>query len=51
MPGLMAWNMGGLGRNTWEVIVGLWLVALFLGALVWLACIIFGKVLPMRSMY
>ncbi|MCX6847758.1 MAG: PrsW family glutamic-type intramembrane protease, partial [Verrucomicrobia bacterium] len=48
---LMAWNVGGLGRNTWEVIVVLWLVALFVGAVAWFAYLIFGKVLPLRLMY
>jgi hypothetical protein len=47
----MAWNVGDLGRNTWEVIVGLWLVALLIGALAWLAYLIFGQVLPLRLMY
>lgn len=31
---LMVWNVGGLGRTIWEVIVGLWLLALFIGATV-----------------
>lgn len=48
---LMAWNVGGLGRTTWEVIVVLWLVALFFAAVAWLAYLIFGKVLPLRLMY
>lgn len=48
---LMAWNVGGLGRTTWEVIVGLWLVALLIGALAWFAYLIFGQVLPLRLMY
>ena len=48
---LMAWNVGGLGRATWEVIVGLWLVALLVGALAWFAYLIFGQVLPLRWMF
>jgi hypothetical protein len=48
---LMAWNVGGLGRTTWEVVVGLWLAALFIGAVAWLAYLIFGRVLPLRLMY
>lgn len=48
---LMAWNVGGLGRNTWEVIVGLWLGALLVGAVAWFAYLLFGKVLPLRWMY
>lgn len=48
---LMAWNVGGLGRAAWEVIVGLWLVVLLVGALAWFAYLIFGKVLPLRWMY
>ncbi|WP_395742710.1 hypothetical protein [Prosthecobacter sp.] len=31
---LMAWNVGGLGRTTWEVIVGLWLIVLLIAAVV-----------------
>lgn len=48
---LMAWNVGGLGRTTWEVVVGLWLAALFVGALAWLAYLISGHVLPLRLMF
>lgn len=48
---LMAWNVGGLGRATWEVTVGLWLAALLIGAVAWLAYLIFGQVLPLQLMY
>jgi hypothetical protein len=48
---LMAWNAGGLGRATWEVIVGLWLVGLFMAAMTWLTYLIFGRVLHLRLMY
>ncbi len=48
---LMSWNAGGLGRTNWEVIVGLWLVALFVGAAAFLARLNFGHALPLRLMF
>lgn len=48
---LMAWNVGGLGRTTWEVIVGLWLLALFIGATVLLIRYTSSRLSLLRLLY
>lgn len=48
---LMGWYAGGLGRTTWGLLVGLWLAALFIGALALLAYFIFGRLSPARLIF
>jgi hypothetical protein len=47
---LMAWNVGGLGKHSWMVIVQCWLVFYFLAALVLLSCFAFGRLVPPTRM-
>lgn len=48
---LMAWNVGGLGKAAWDVIVVLWLVALFVGAVILLTRYTTGRKLPWHLLY
>lgn len=48
---LMAWNVGGLGKEAWMALVQIWIVVSFLGALVLLSYFSFGRVSPARWFY
>lgn len=43
---LLAWNVGGLGPTFWGIIIQLWLIAFFLGALAFLSYSAFGRFNP-----
>lgn len=40
---LLSWNVGGLGKNAWNVIVLCWLIAYFVAALALLSYFIYGQ--------
>lgn len=48
---LMTWNVAALGRTAWGVLVGMWLAALFIGALALLAYFAFGRLSPARLIF
>ena len=48
---LMAWNLGGLGKVAWMVIVQSWLVIYFVGALALLSYFTFGRIALGRIFY
>lgn len=48
---LMAWNVGGLGGTAWGMIVGFWLAALFIGAVVLLIEYTSSRLFLFRLLY
>ena len=48
---LMAWDVGGLGKTFWTVIIQVWMLIYFLGSLALLSCFTFGKVSPGRVLF
>lgn len=48
---LMAWDVGGLGRTAWGMLVGLWIAVLLIAALALLAYFISGSVSPVHLFY
>jgi len=48
---LSAWNVGGLGKTAWTVILMLWLIAYFVTALALLSYFIYGQFAPGKFLY
>lgn len=48
---LMAWDVGGLGKTFWTVVIQVWMLAYFLGSLALLSYFTFGKVSPGRVLF
>ena len=48
---LMAWNVGGLGKTFWMVVVQVWLLLYFFAALALLSCFAFGRIAPAQIFY
>lgn len=48
---LMAWNVGGLGKTFWTVVIQLWLLFYFVGALALLSYFTFGRIAPGRMLF
>jgi len=48
---LMAWNVGGLGKIAWTIIVQCWLLVYFFAGLALLAWFAFGRVAPVQIFY
>jgi hypothetical protein len=48
---LMAWNVGGLGKTFWTVVIQLWLLVYVLGALALFSFFTFGRTVPGRMLF
>ena len=48
---LMAWNVGGLGKTVWTIVVQVWLLVYFFAALALLSCFAFGRAAPVQLFY
>jgi hypothetical protein len=48
---LMAWNVGGLGKTFWTVVIQFWLLLYFVGALALLSYFTFGRTTPGRILF
>lgn len=48
---LMVWDVGGLGKTSWTVIIQVWMLIYFLGSLALLSFFTFGKVSPGRVLF
>ena len=48
---LMAWNVGGIGREAWSVIVQLWILTLFIISLAMFSFVQYGRVSPARLLF
>lgn len=48
---LMSWNVGGIGRGAWMILVQCWLMAVLIAAVLLLACFVTGRAPSMRWAY
>ncbi|MEN3368226.1 MAG: hypothetical protein V7609_369 [Verrucomicrobiota bacterium] len=48
---LMAWNVGGLGKTFWTVVIQLWLLLYVFGALALFSYFTFGRIAPGRMLF
>jgi hypothetical protein len=48
---LMAWNVGGLGKTFWTIVIQVWLLFYVFGALALLSYFTFGRVVPGRMIF